>query len=347
MKAAVFEQFQHPITVQTVPDPQLEPDGVIIRVEANGICRSDWHAWMGHFNDFVPPHVPGHELAGVIEAVGRDVRNWQIGDRVTVPFACGCGRCRECLAGNQHICDAEFQPGFTAWGSFAELVHVKYADTNLVRIPESLSFVDAASLGCRFITSFRAVVNQGRACAGEWVVVHGCGGAGLAAVVIAQALGANVIGVDVQPEALAMASSLGAVHVLNAREVADMPEVIHALTDGGAHLSLDTLGAVETCRNSILSLRKRGRHVQVGLMLAEEADPPLPMARVIGWELEIFGSHGMQAHEYGRLLRMIESGKVQPGKLVHQTVSLTEGAEFLMNMNQFTHSGVTVIDRFS
>lgn len=347
MKAAVFEQFQQPIRVQTVPDPQLDPDGVIIRVEANGICRSDWHGWMGHFSDFEPPHVPGHELAGVIEAVGKEVRNWQVGARVTVPFACGCGRCQQCLAGNQHICDAEFQPGFTAWGSFAELVHVKYADTNLVRIPDSLSFVDAASLGCRFITSFRAVADQGRVAAGEWVVVHGCGGAGLAAIMVAQAAGANVIGVDVQPEALKMAQQMGAVHVLNAREATDVPTAVHELTTGGAHVSLDTLGAVETCRNSILSLRKRGRHVQVGLLLGSEADPPLPMSRVIGWELEILGSHGMQAHEYGRLLQLVQTGKLQPGKLVRQTVSLAEGAAFLMTMNQFNHVGVTVIDRFS
>ena len=346
MKAAVFEQFQQAISVQTVPDPQCDPDGVIIRVEANGICRSDWHAWMGHVPDFPLPHVPGHELAGVVEAVGNDVGNWQIGDRVTVPFACGCGRCRECQSGNQHICDHDFQPGFTAWGSFAELVHIKYADVNLVRLPDSLSFVNAASLGCRFITSFRAIVDQGRVSAGEWVVVHGCGGVGLSAIMIANAMGANVIGVDVQPEVLAFAQTVGAVHVLNASEVADIPEAIEALTDGGAHMSLDALGVAETCRNSILSLRKRGRHVQVGLLLADEAEPRIPMVRVIGRELEILGSHGMQAYEYGRLLQMIQAGKLQPGQLVYQTVSLAEGAKFLTKMNQFNHIGVTVIDRF-
>ncbi len=345
MKAAVFEQFQHPITIQTVPDPQLDGDGVIISVQATGICRSDWHGWMGHDADVQLPHVLGHELAGIIAAVGKDVRHWQVGDRVTVPFSCGCGTCKQCQAGNQQICDNYFQPGFTAWGSFAELVRIRYADVNLVRLPDGLRFVDAASLGCRFITSFRGVVEQGRVSAGEWVVVHGCGGVGLSAIMIAKSMGAMVIGVDVQADVLAFAQTIGADYVLNAREVVDIPEAIHALTQGGAHLSVDALGSVQTCRNSILSLQKRGRHVQIGLMVAEDADPPLPMGRVIGWELEILGTHGMQAYEYGRLLQMMQHGKLHPEKLVQQTMTLAEGVAFLPKMNQFKHLGVTVIDR--
>ena len=346
MKAAVFEQFQQPLTIQTVPDPDLTKDGVIIRVRATGICRSDWHGWMGHDADVHLPHVPGHELAGTIEAVGKDVQNWQVGDRVTVPFSCGCGYCSQCQSGNQQICDNYFQPGFTAWGSFAELVHIRYADVNLVRLSDSLSFIDAASLGCRFITSFRGVVDQGRVSAGEWVVVHGCGGVGLSAIMIANSMGANVIGVDVKPDVLAFAQSIGADFVLNANEVTDIPEAIHEITKGGAHLSIDALGSFATCRNSILSLQKRGRHVQIGLMVAEDADPSLPMSRVISWELEILGSHGMQAYEYPRLLQMMQHGKLQPGKLVQQTMTLAEGVAFLPQMNQFNHVGVTVIDRF-
>mgnify|MGYP002713087302 CR=1 FL=1 len=347
MKAAVFEQFQHPLTIQTLPDPQLTADGVIIQVKATGICRSDWHGWMGHDVDVHLPHVPGHELAGVVVAVGKDVQNWQVDDRVTVPFACGCGYCPQCQTGNQQICDNYFQPGFTAWGSFAELVHIRYADVNLVRLPNSLSFVDAASLGCRFITSFRGIVDQGRVSAGEWVVVHGCGGVGLSAIMIAHGMGANVIGIDVQPKVLAFAQTIGADYILDANDIVDIPEAIFEITKGGAHLSVDALGSVVTCRNSILSLQKRGRHVQIGLMVGKDADPPLPMGRVIGWELEILGSHGMQAHQYPRLLRMIEHGKIEPGKLVQQTMSLEEGINFLPQMNRFNHIGVTVINRFN
>ncbi|HFE66535.1 MAG TPA: alcohol dehydrogenase [Chloroflexi bacterium] len=345
MKAAVYEQFQQPLAIQTVPDPAPDPDGVIIEVKANGICRSDWHGWMGHDPDIHLPHVPGHELAGVVAAVGRDVQLWQPGDRVTVPFACGCGRCPQCQSGNQQICDNYFQPGFTAWGAFAQYVHVKYADVNLVRLPESIGFVEAASLGCRFITAFRGMAAQGRVSAGEWVAVYGCGGVGLSAIMIAAALGANVIGVDINEAALEMARNVGATAVFNPRQT-DVVSAIHDLTHGGAHVSIDALGSRETCANSIRSLRKRGRHIQVGLLAGPEADPPIPMSLVIGRELEILGSHGMQAHEYGRLLDMISAGTLRPRQLIRQTVSLSEAADFLPRMNQFNHVGVTVIDRF-
>jgi alcohol dehydrogenase len=251
MKAAVFEEFAQPLSIQNVPDPLPHADGVVVRVKANGICRSDWHGWMGHDSDVKLPHVPGHELAGVVEEVGGEVRRWKPGDRVTVPFAVGCGSCMQCLSGNQHICDDYFQPGFTAWGSFAQYVAIRYADTNLVRLPAGIDFLEAASLGCRFITSFRAVVDQGRTLPGEWVVVHGCGGVGLSAIMIASAQGANVIGVDINDETLGFVRSIGANHVLNASKEANLIEAILDISGGGAHVSIDALGSVTTCRNSM------------------------------------------------------------------------------------------------
>ena len=346
MKAAIYDKFQAPIRIENLPDPTPPADGVVVRVAANGICRSDWHGWMGHDPDIVLPHVPGHELAGVVEAVGADVRRWKPGDRVTVPFSMGCGHCEQCQSGNQQICDNYFQPGFTAWGSFAEFVALPYADANLVRLPDSMSFVAAASLGCRFVTAFRAVVAQGGVSGGEWVAVHGCGGVGLSAIMIASALGANVIGVDINPDALGLARRVGAVHTLNARTVNDIPAAIRELTHGGAHVSLDALGNPVTARNSVLSLRKRGRHVQVGLLLAEDDNTPLPMSAVIGRELVLVGSHGMQAHVYPQLWEMILSGKLQPEKLVSRTVTLAEGVEILQSMGDFQHSGVAVINSF-
>ncbi len=346
MKAVLFEQFAQPMRIEEVPDPAPTPDGVVIRVQATGICRSDWHGWMGHDSDVHLPHVPGHELAGVVEAVGKEVRRWKPGDRVTVPFAVGCGSCPQCLNGNQHICDDYFQPGFTAWGSFAQFVGIRYADTNLVHLPPEIAAVTAASLGCRFITSFRAVVDQGRLKPGEWVVVHGCGGVGLSAIMIAAAQGASVIGVDINDNSLALASAAGARYTINTRSQDRPLEAIHTLTGGGAHLSIDALGSLETCRNSLLSLRKRGRHVQVGLMLAGDSEAALPMGRVIAWELEILGSHGMQAHRYPLMLEMILTGKLQPGRLVSRTISLEEAPEMLQRMGEFKDPGVTVINTF-
>ncbi len=345
MKAVLYEKFREAPKVVTVSDPTPVPHGVVIKVEATGVCRSDWHGWMGHDSDIHLPHVPGHELAGIVEAVGKDVVNWKRGDRVTVPFISGCGSCPECHAGHQQVCLAQEQPGFTYWGSFAEYVMVHKADLNLVALPENMDFATAASLGCRFATSFRAVVDQGKVSAGQWVAVHGCGGVGLSAVMIANAVGANVIAIDIDDRKLALAKELGAVATINGA-TGDVPEAVIDLTRGGAHVSLDALGHPVTCFNSIQNLKPRGKHVQVGLMLGEHTTPQVPMAKVIGKELEILGSHGMQAHRYGVMLDMITSGKLDPSRLVGDRISLEDAPAALMNMDRFQSIGATVITSF-
>lgn len=346
MKAVVFEAFSAPPTVQTVADPTPENHGVVVKVMATGVCRSDWHGWVGHDTDIELPHVPGHELAGIVEAVGKDVTRWKVGDRITVPFVGGCGACPECSAGQHQVCDRQFQPGFTHWGSFAEYVSLHQADINLVALPESLDFTTAASLGCRFVTSFRAVVDQGQTRAGQWVAVHGCGGVGLSAVMIASAVGANVVAIDIAEDKLELARSLGAVATVNASRVANVVEAVRDITQGGAHVSLDALGHPTTCFNSISNLRKRGKHVQVGLMLGEHSTPIIPMSTVIAKELEILGSHGMQAHRYDAMFAMMQSGKLAPQKLIGRTISLEQSIEALMNMDKFEVAGVTVVNRF-
>jgi alcohol dehydrogenase len=346
MKAVLYDAFSAPPQIRTVPDPTPEPHAVVVRVMATGVCRSDWHGWVGHDPDIRLPHVPGHELAGIIEAVGSGVTQWKPGDRVTVPFVAGCGACPQCRSGNHQVCDHQFQPGFTHWGSFAEYVAIHQADINLVRLPESIAFATAASLGCRFVTSFRAIVDQGKVSAGQWVAIHGCGGVGLSAIMIASALGANVIAVDLSDEKLALARTLGAAATVNAAKVADVVEAVLELTHGGAHVSVDALGHSTTCFNSISNLRKRGKHIQVGLMAGEHSDPRIPMGKVIGNELEILGSHGMQAHRYDAMLAMIQSAKLAPEKLVGRTISLEQSIDALMNMDKFEGAGVTVVTGF-
>lgn len=346
MKAIIYEQFCQPPQLMTLPDPSPEKHGVVIKVEATGVCRSDWHGWMGHDKDIHLPHVPGHELAGIIVAVGKDVVKYHVGDRVTVPFVCGCGSCSQCHAGHQQVCDHQFQPGFTHWGSFAELVAIDYADTNLVLLPESLDFTTAASLGCRFATAFRAVVDQGQTNAGQWIAVHGCGGVGLSAIMIANALGANVIAIDISQQQLKLAKQFGAVTTINAGHVENVSQAVIELTHGGVHVSLDALGHPTTCFNSVSNLHKRGKHIQVGLMLADHSESVVPMAKVIANELEILGSHGMQAHRYVDMLAMIDSGKLKPDQLVGDTISLEQSIEVLMNMDKFQGAGATVINEF-
>ncbi len=345
MKAALYHEFQNPLILETVNDPICPPDGIILETKANGVCRSDWHGWMGHDPMIKLPHVPGHEMSGIIAEIGKDVKNWRVGDRVMVPFCLGCGKCSQCRSGHTHICDNDYQPGFSGWGSFAQFVAVPRADVNLTKLPDELDFVEAASLGCRFMTSFHGVVDQGKVRAGEWLAVHGCGGIGLSAIMIGTALGANVIAVDIDDAKLERAVSVGAIAKVNAKQT-DAVETIKELTHGGAHVSIDALGSALTSRNSIRSLRKRGRHVQIGLTLANDADVSVPMDEVLAKELQIIGSHGMAAHRYDDMLKMILSGKVQPKKLIGKTIALEQAGKELASMGQFAQQGVTVIDQF-
>ena len=246
MRAVVYDAFGEMPTVETVPDPAPGAYGAVVRVEATGLCRSDWHGWMGHDPDIRRfPHVPGHELAGVVEAVGDRVERWTPGARVTIPFVCACGTCPQCLAGDHQICDRQTQPGFTQWGAFAELVAIDWADVNLVALPDGLEYDAAAALGCRFATAYRAVLQVGRVRAGEWLAVYGCGGVGLSAVMIAAAAGARVVAVDVVDAALARAREAGA--ELAVPFGADIRE----LTAGGAHVSLEAIGSEAACAASI------------------------------------------------------------------------------------------------
>jgi len=345
MRAAIYESFKGPIAVREVPDPVPREDGVVIRVKASGLCRSDWAGWMGHDPDVRLPHVPGHELAGVIEEVGSKVRKFHPGERVTVPFSVGCGECGPCSEGHSNICDNYFQPGFTAWGSFAEYVAIRYADFNMVSLPDAIDYASAAILGCRFATAWRAVVVQGNLKPGQWLAVHGCGGVGLSAIMIAKALGARVLAIDLEPAKLRLAVSVGAEKFLTGNRE-DLSQAVSLLTGGGAHVSIDAVGGAESCRNSINSLRKRGRHVQVGLFNGDEARDSVPLDLLVSRELEIVGSHGMPANTYGEILRLLAARKIDPSRLIGDRIPLTEVPNALRDMSEFKGVGMTVVDRF-
>ena len=346
MRAVTYSDYETMPVLTQAPDPVCPEDGAVIAVGATGLCRSDWHAWKGH--DPVPlPHIPGHELAGTIVQVGQRVTGWGAGDRVTVPFVCGCGVCEYCLAGDAQVCPHQTQPGFTGPGSFAELVAIRAADLNLVALPAAVSFVAAAGLGCRFATAFRAITVHGRLKAGDWLAVHGCGGVGLSAVMIAAALGGRVIAVDISPAALALATELGAEQVIDASKDADPAATITELSTGGARISIDALGSATTAVNSVRCLRRRGRHLQVGLLLGSQSCPPIPMDLVIARELEIYGSHGMPARDYPEMLALIADQRLRPDLLVTREITLGEVPAALTAMDQQSATaGITVITSF-
>ncbi len=344
VKAVVYSGYGVTPTVTQVPEPACPDGGVVIAVGATGVCRSDWHAWRGH-ERVALPHIPGHELAGMIAEIGPGVERWGVGDRVTVPFVCGCGVCVYCLAGDTQVCPHQTQPGFTGPGSFAERVVIHAADVNLVALPDSVDFVTAASLGCRFATAFRALGAHGRLEPGDWLAVHGCGGVGLSAVMIAVALGARVIAVDVAGAALARARELGAAAAVDASRDPDPAATIREITDGGARVSMDALGSAATAVASVRCLRRRGRHVQVGLLVGSASTPPMPMDLLIAQELEIYGSHGMAAHEYPPMLALVADGTLRPDLLVREVIRLEDAGTALAAMDRPSSSaGITVIE---
>ncbi|MBF4765885.1 zinc-dependent alcohol dehydrogenase family protein [Nocardioides islandensis] len=338
MRAVRYDAVGELPTLVEIDEPVCPDDGVVVAVRATGVCRSDWHAWQGH-EEVALPHVPGHEYAGTVAEVGRDVATVEVGDRVTVPFVLGCGTCDYCRSGEAQVCPDQLQPGFTLPGSFAELVAVPRADANVVRLPDEVSYAAAAALGCRFATAYRAVVAHGQVQRGQWLAVMGCGGVGLSAVMIAVARGARVVAVDVRREALDSAAELGAEATLEATDAT--ADAIRDITGGGAHVGLDAIGDPAAAAASIGALRPRGRHVQVGLLVGDDASTALPMDLVVGRELAVLGSHGMPAVDYPALLELVADGRLRPDRLVTRRIGLEDAGRALAEMSG---TGITLVE---
>ncbi|GAA4914108.1 alcohol dehydrogenase [Actinomycetospora succinea] len=319
MRAVVIEEFGVEPTVVDRPDPVPAPDGVVVAVEATGLCASDRFAWRGHDAGVVTPFVPGHELVGRVVAVGAEVRGARPGDRVITPFVQGCGRCAACAAGQAQVCPDQEQPGFTHDGSFAELVALRHADTNLVAVPDDLDAGAAALLGCRVATAFRAVVDRGGLRAGERLLVLGAGGVGLAAVLVARALDAEAVVVDPAPEARRRALALGAQAALDPSLGPD--GLRDALGGGGARVAVEAAGRADSLALGVRALRTQGTLVQVGLLASE---PTVPVPEVIARELHLLGSHGMAAADYPRLMELVASGRLDVAALATRRIGLDD-----------------------
>jgi alcohol dehydrogenase len=343
VRAVRYDSFGGPLYVTDVPEPTPPPGGVVIDVTATGVCRSDWHGWLGHDPDIVSlPHIPGHEFAGIVSEVSADVTSCTVGDRVTVPFVCACGTCGVCRSGNGQVCPNQWQPGFSGAGSFAERVAIPFADVNVIRLPADLSDITAAALGCRFATAYRAVTRVAAVQDGETVAVFGCGGVGLSAVMIASAAGARVVAVDVNEAALERARDSGAAFTIRADD--DVPAVLRDIAPMGVDVGIDALGSIETARASVAALRPRGRHVQVGLLppAVVQGRESIPMNLVIGRELKVMGAHGMAASGYPEMLARVAGGLLRPAALFAGTIGMDEVPHALASMDRYDQAGVTV-----
>lgn len=344
MRAALLTDWRQ-LSIETVDEPDCPADGVVLDVLACGICRSDWHGWTGADPDINLPHIPGHEFCGTVREVGRDVRNWTVGDRVIAPFILACGNCADCAAGNQTICATQAVPGFTINGAFAQAISVPRADANLTHLPDGMDPAVAAALGCRVTTVWHALTDRAALAPGEWLAVHGAGGIGLAALMLGKALGARVVMVDVVAEKLTHATSLGADAVIDARGT-DVAEEIRTLTGGGAHVSVEALGIAQTMTASIRSLRKLGRHVQIGMPAGDHINVTLPMDAVYSGQLALYGTRGMPSWKYPSLLNLLNGG-LDLSPMIARRVALSDAAAELALFDGDAPPGIAVITDFT
>lgn len=343
MRAAVLREYNAPLSLETVPEPQCPPDGVVLQVEACGVCRSDWHGWTGEHPRVKPGQIQGHEYCGTVVEAGSQAA-YRVGDKVIAPFILACGACPACRSGEQTVCADQRLPGFVEPGAFAEFLAVP-RDHNLARLPETMTPTLAAALGCRVTTAWHALTGRADLKAGEWLAVHGTGGVGLAAMLLGKAIGAQVVVVDIVPEKLDHALSLGADAALNARD-GIVAEAIRDLTDGGAHVSVEALGIAATTNASIECLRPLGRHVQVGMPVGHTARMDVNMNAVYMGNLALYGTRGMPAWRYPSLLGLIERGGVDLSPMISREIGLDSVSDELAAFNGPTAPGVAVVTRF-
>ncbi|MDW8000781.1 MAG: NAD(P)-dependent alcohol dehydrogenase, partial [Candidatus Nitrosocaldus sp.] len=265
MRAARFHAVGRPLQIEDVGKPDLRANDVLIRVKAAGMCYSDIHVLDGVIAAD-PPVTLGHEIAGIVEEVGSGVTGFGKGDRVLVHFLSPCGKCKRCLQGNGMQCLRLFERegyGFSDDGGYAEYCRVDAE--RLIKLPDDLGIEFAATLGCAGITAYHAVKSVARVKMGESVVIYGAGGVGLYALQAARLAGAYTIAVARSEARLRLAESLGADHVVNAKE-SNLRREVRRLTDGaGADVVFDFVMTDESIRNSMGMLASGGRLVLVGV----------------------------------------------------------------------------------
>jgi L-iditol 2-dehydrogenase len=321
VKALLLSQYKH-LEIADLPAPAPGRDEVLIRVAACGICGSDVHGYDGSSGRRIPPIVMGHEAAGTIVALGREVRGFAEGDRVTFDSTIFCGACDNCQRGDVNLCDRREVLGvscaeFRRPGAFAEYVAVP--SRILYRLPESLLFADAAMLEAVSVALHG--VSLAQMSAGGSALVVGAGMIGLLTLQALREAGCTrIFAADLEPTRLALARDAGAAAISPAE--GDVAEQVMQLTGGrGVDIVIEAVGRDETVKTSIESVRKGGTVVLVGNISPEVT---LPLQKVVTRQIRLQGSCA-SAGEYPRAIELLASGAIQVKPLISAVAPLEEG----------------------
>ncbi len=319
MKAAVFYGKEQGLKIEEVPTPTYSNDEVLVKVAATGLCRTDLHYLHGTPTFKKPPIILGHEISGTVESVGENVKNFNKSDKVLIPPVFACGKCFFCRIGRGTICTNQIMVGNHRDGGFAEYIAVPASD--IFHLPDEIPLQEGCIISDALSTPYHAVINRAQVKSGDTVAVFGCGGVGLATVQMANAIGANVIAVDVFDEKLQLAKKFGAVETINARNETDVPKKLRKISGRGIDIAIEVIGNPETIQHAYNSVRWGGRVVVVGYT---DKDIVINAARLMFREIEIIGSLGCGLQDYPKLIDMIKYGKIKVKDLVSHKFKLAE-----------------------
>lgn len=319
MKAAIFKEPHAPLSVEDVPPPAIQPDEVLVKVAACGVCHTDLHYIDHGVPTFKPPPIIlGHECSGVIAEVGAEVEQWRPGDRVLLPAVLSCGSCRMCRLGRENICERMAMFGNHRDGAYAEYVAAPAKD--IFRLPENVPLAESSIIADALSTPYHAVKNRARVQPGDRVVVFGCGGVGINVVQMAVAAGAQVVAVDVKDEKLELARQLGAWATINPQTV-DVKKEVRRLFDGGADIAIEAIGHPATIEQAFDCARTGGRLCVVGYT---DQTAGLNAARLMFREMEIVGSLGCRPVDYPAVIQLVAQGRIRVEPVVTHRFPLAE-----------------------
>ena len=322
MKAAVFYGPNQPLKIEEVETPKINPDEILVKIAACGVCNTDMHYIDHGVPTFKkPPMILGHEPSGTVAEVGADVQNFKVDDRVLIPPVFSCGHCVNCRLGKENICLNMVMLGNHIDGAYAEYTKVPAKDCQ--HLPDGLPIEESSIIADAISTPYHAVKNRAQVRPGDSVVVFGCGGVGINVVQTAAAAGGSVIAVDIVDSKLTVAKKLGAQHTINAKDMEDkaLLKQIRTLTGGGADVSIEAIGNPKTIVLAANSVKPGGCHCQVGYT---HHDVPINAARLMFREIEIKGSLGCRPVDYPKIIEMVRTGKIQLEPVVTHKFRLEE-----------------------